>query len=169
MWDRGLSVQLKRFHLWEVVGISSTSQKSTMLHMSSNEGGRLLEAYITKALKQPRSLPVDVMREVEQIQSFNGALANMIDEKSPAASNINTWIHHMFSHLSVYESRMEAIKYFLAMTLFIIDFTDQTHLQSCLVCEDLAKVDVACLNLSAAQTAVLNYTTYVNLLELLSV
>jgi hypothetical protein len=86
-----------------------------MLHMSSTKGGGLREAHITKALKQPRLLPVDVMRAVEQIQSFNGALVNMIGRHSPAASNIKTWIPYMLAHISVYESRVDAKQDFLAM------------------------------------------------------
>jgi hypothetical protein len=133
-----------------------------MLHMASTEGGALSEAQIIKALKQPRSLPVDVIRAVDQIQSFHGALSNMIGKESPAASNIKSWIPHMFAHISVYESRVESNKDFLTMNLFIIDLAFQTHLQSCLVCEDPVDVDVACLNFSAAQATVLNYTLFVN-------
>jgi hypothetical protein len=48
-----------------------------MLHMLSTEVGGLSEAQITKAPKQPISLPVDVMRAVEKIQSFYGAPANI--------------------------------------------------------------------------------------------
>jgi hypothetical protein len=75
----------------------------------------------------------------------------------------------MFAHISVYESRVEANRDFLSMVLFIIDLAVQTHLQSCLVCEDLAGVYVACMMLSAAQSVVLNYTRFMNLLEFLQV
>jgi hypothetical protein len=142
---------------------AETSQESLMLHMSSTEGGGLSEAQITKALKQPRSLRVDVMRAVGQIQSFHRALANIIGEHSPAAKNIKSKFPHMFAHISVYESRVEANIDFLVMIVFIIDLAVQTHLQSCLVCEDPSNVDMACLNFSAAQTPVLNYTLFVNL------
>jgi hypothetical protein len=43
------------------------------------------------------------------------------------------------------------------------------HLTSCVVCEDPVDVDIACLNFSAAQAAVLNYTLFVNLPEFLRV
>jgi hypothetical protein len=56
---------------------------------------------------------------------------------------------------------------FLAMILGVIDLTVQTHLQSCLVYEDPADIDVACLNFCTAQTVVLNYTIFVNLPDFL--
>jgi hypothetical protein len=136
--------------------------------MSLTEGGGLLEAKITNAPKQPKSLVlVDVMRVVEQIQSFHGALTNIIGEHAPAANNIKSWIPHIFAHFSVYESRVEVNRDFLAMTIFIIDLAVQTHLHSCLVCEDPADIDVAFLIFSAVQVVVLNYTIFVNLLEFL--
>jgi hypothetical protein len=46
---------------------AASSQESLMLHISSTKGGGLSEAHITKALKQPRVLPVYVMCAVEQI------------------------------------------------------------------------------------------------------
>jgi hypothetical protein len=73
----------------------------------------------------------------------------------------------MFAHISIYESHVEANRDFLAMILSIIYLAVQRHLQSCLVCENLADVEVACLNFSAAQKAVLNYTLCVNLPDLL--
>jgi hypothetical protein len=64
---------------------------------------------------------------------------------------------------------MDANKDFLAVTLFIIDLAAQTHLQSCLVCEDHADVDVVCLHFSGAHAAVLDYTLFVNLPDFLRV
>jgi hypothetical protein len=43
---------------------------------------------ITRTLKQPRSISVEVMLVVEQIHNFRGALANMIGEHSPAERHI---------------------------------------------------------------------------------
>jgi hypothetical protein len=109
------------------------------------------------------------MRAVKQIQSFHGALVNMVGEHSPAAKNIKSWIPPMFAHISVYESGVEMNRALLTMILFIIGLAAQTHLQSCLVCRDPADVGVACLKFSAAQTVVLNYTLFVNLTNFLRV
>jgi hypothetical protein len=45
-----------------------------MLHMLRTEGGGLLETHIMKVLKEPRSLLVEVMQAVEQIQTFHELL-----------------------------------------------------------------------------------------------
>jgi hypothetical protein len=103
LWDRRVCPSnFSVFFCGRSSAFAATSQESLMLHMSSNEGGGLSEAQIIKALKQPRSLPVNVMRAVDQIQRFHGALANMIGEEPPAASNIKSWSTHMFAHISVY-------------------------------------------------------------------
>jgi hypothetical protein len=170
LWDRrDCPSNFSVFFCRRSPAFAATSQESLILHMSSTEGGGLLEARITKSLKHPRSLLVDGMQADEQIQSLHGALANMIGERSPAAKNIKSWIPHMFTYISVYESRVEVERDLLAMILFIIDLAVQTHLQSCLVCEDTSAIDVVCLNFSAAQAVVLNYTLFVNLPEFLRV
>jgi hypothetical protein len=58
---------------------------------------------------------------------------------------------------------------FLSVILFIIDLAIQTHLQSCLVCKDMVDDNVMCLDFSASQATVLNYTVFINLLECLGV
>jgi hypothetical protein len=93
----------------------------------------------------------------------------MIGEHSPAAMNIKSWIHHMFAHISSYESRVEVNRDLMVMIMFIIDLAVQMHLQSCLVCEDTAEVNVACLSLLAAQATVLNFTLFVNVPDFLKV
>jgi hypothetical protein len=69
----------------------------------------------------------------------------------------------------VYESWVIANRDFLSMILFIIDLAVQTHLQYCLVCEDMVDVNVMCLDFSAAQSVVLNYMLFVNVPEYLRV
>jgi hypothetical protein len=75
----------------------------------------------------------------------------------------------MFTHISVYKSRVKANIYFLALIMFIIDLAVQMHLQACLVCEDPIDGNIVCLNFSAAQMVVLNYTLFVNLPDFLKV
>jgi hypothetical protein len=75
LWDRmDCPSNFSVFFCGRSLTFAATSRESRMLHMASTEGGGFLEAQIIKALKQPRSLPVDAMQAVEKIQSFHGAI-----------------------------------------------------------------------------------------------
>jgi hypothetical protein len=79
LWDRmDYLSNFSIFFCGRSAAFSATPQESLMLHMSPNKDSGFLEAHTTKAIKQPRLLPADVIRAVEQIQSYHGALVEMI-------------------------------------------------------------------------------------------
>jgi hypothetical protein len=79
LWDRrDCPSNFSIYFCGREAALTATSQESLLLYLSSTEGGGLTEAQILKALKQPRSLPVDFMSKTEKIQNFDGALANMV-------------------------------------------------------------------------------------------
>jgi hypothetical protein len=131
LWDQyNCSSNFSVYLCGSPTAFAATPQESHMLHLSSTEGGELLDAQNLKSLKNPRYIPVDVMHTKKKIQSYHGALANMIGEDAPALRTTKSLIPHMYANAMVYESQVAAKISFMSIIIFVINLTVHTYLQS---------------------------------------